>query len=153
MINFLDGLDLQSFDCDGDILPIFNAAQFVIRIIQIAVPFALVIWGSLDFFKALIAGDEKEMKMKRKPFIARLVAAIIILVLPWLVKLIARQITGSGKANEFWTCYDQSTPKIDFSTWHGDTSSTEPTEFYGTFTEYFDGDKSEYDENGAKISH
>ena len=58
------------------------------------------------------------MKMKRKPFIGRLVAAIVILVLPWLVKLVAKQIAGSNKANEFWTCYDSAEPKIDFSTWH-----------------------------------
>ena len=116
-INFLDAISLDNFKCDSDIQPIFNAALFVIRLIQIAVPFALVIWGSLDFFKALIAGDEKEMKMKRKPFIGRLVAAIIILVLPWLVKLIAKQIAGSNDANKFWKCYDSAHAEIDFSKW------------------------------------
>lgn len=119
MVNFLaDTLSLDNFNCDADVQPIFNAALFVIRIIQIAVPFALVIWGSLDFFKALIAGDEKEMKMKRKPFIGRLVAAIIILILPWLVKLIAKQVAGSDDTNNFWKCYDKATPQIDFSRWH-----------------------------------
>ena len=113
---FLDGdvLSLKDFDCT-DVQPVFNAALFVITIIQIAVPFALVIWGSLDWFKALIAGDEKEMKMKRKPFIARLVAALVILVLPWLVKLIAKQVAGTNKTNKFWECYDNATPEINFS--------------------------------------
>ena len=111
-------MDLTTYNCATDVKPLFDAALFVIRIIQIAVPFALVIWGSLDFFKALIAGDEKEMKMKRKPFISRLVAAIIILILPWLVKLIARQIAGSSTTSNFWTCFDSAEPKIDFSQWH-----------------------------------
>lgn len=111
---FLDGISLTNFNCES-VLPAFNAAKFVIRLIQIAVPFALVIWGSLDFFKALIAGDEKEMKMKRKPFISRLVAAIVILVLPWLVELIASQVAGQGNAENFWTCYKSATPVIDFS--------------------------------------
>ena len=111
---FLDGVSLTDFDCQS-VLPAFNAAKFVIRLIQIAVPFALVIWGSLDFFKALIAGDEKEMKMKRKPFISRLVAAIVILVLPWLVELIASQVAGSENAENFWTCYHKAKPVIDFS--------------------------------------
>lgn len=119
MINFLaNGINIDNFSCASDVLPIFNAAKFVITVIQIAVPFALVIWGSLDFFKALIAGDEKEMKMKRKPFIGRLVAAIVILVLPWLVQLIASQVAGRDETNNFWTCYKQSKPKIDFSCWH-----------------------------------
>ena len=117
LFNFLE-VSLENFKCDQDIQPIFNAALFIIRLIQIAVPFALVIWGSLDFFKALIAGDEKEMKMKRKPFIGRLVAAIVILVLPWLVELIAKQIAGNKDAGNFWICYNNAIPKIDFSQWH-----------------------------------
>lgn len=119
MINFLaDTIDLTNFECNGDIQPLFNAAKLVIRIIQIAVPFALVIWGSLDFFKALIAGDEKEMRMKRKPFISRLVSAIVILVLPWLVELIAKQVTGESNSESFWKCYISAKPKLDFSEWH-----------------------------------
>ena len=105
---FLDSVSLTDFDCT-EVQPFFNVAKFVIRLIQIAVPL------SLDFFKALIAGDEKEMKMKRKPFISRLVAAIVILVLPWLVELIAGQVAGSEKSDSFWTCYHNSTPVIDFS--------------------------------------
>jgi hypothetical protein len=119
LFNFLE-ISLENFKCDGDLLPIFNAAKFVIRVLQIAVPFALVIWGSLDWFKALIAGDEKEMKMKRKPFISRLVAAIVILVLPWIVELIAKQIAGTDKTTKFWTCFDQSEAKINFDDWHKD---------------------------------
>ena len=117
MFNFL-AVSLENFDCDESVLPLFNVAKFVIRIIQIAVPFVLVIWGSLDFFKALIAGDEKEMKMKRKPFVGRLVAAIIILVLPWLVELIAKQIAGTKDAANFWKCYNSSRARIDFDSWH-----------------------------------
>ena len=113
MLEFLENsIDISEMNCT-QILPVLNMAKFIIRVIQIAVPFALVIWGSLDFFKALIAGDEKEMKMKRKPFISRLVAAIIILVMPWLVELIAGQIAGDAGTN-FWTCYKQSKPIIDF---------------------------------------
>ncbi|MBR2997937.1 MAG: hypothetical protein IKF37_02535 [Bacilli bacterium] len=113
-----EGIDFENFSCASDLLPIFAAAKFVIRVIQIAVPFALVIWGSLDFFKALIAGDEKEMKMKRKPFISRLVAAIVILILPWLVELIAGQVAGNADKANFWTCYKQAKAKIDFTCWH-----------------------------------
>ncbi len=123
-----DTLDLENYEC-GDVQPLFNAALFVIRIIQIAVPFALVIWGSLDWFKALIAGDEKEMKAKRKPFIARLVAAIIILILPWIVKLVAKQIAGSDNASNFWKCYDNAKPRIDFSEMQKKASGDKDTKY------------------------
>ena len=88
--------------CSGDTLFVFEVARLVIRILQIAVPFALIIWGSLDFFKAVIAGDEKEMKQKRKPFVHRLIAAVIILLLPSLVNLI---INAFAKDTQFGDCW------------------------------------------------
>ena len=119
MFDFLVVTGVHELCSNEKIIPILAVAKFVIRIIQIAVPFALVIWGSLDWFKALIAGDEKEMKQKRKPFISRLVAAIVILVLPWLVELIATQIAGN-RADSFWTCYHNVEPGINFSEWNVD---------------------------------
>ena len=125
MINFLDTtIDLSNFSCDGELQPVFDAAKFAIRVIQIAVPFALVIWGSLDWFKALIASDEKEMRVKRKPFITRVIAAIIVLVLPMLVETITRSIIGDDNTDNFWTCYVKAYPKIDFSKWQNSTSGS-----------------------------
>lgn len=88
--------------CDNDTLFVFQIARLIITIIQFAAPFALIIWGSLDFFKALIAGDEKEMKAKRKPFVQRLVAAVIILILPWIVNLVITTFTSD---TSFKTCW------------------------------------------------
>lgn len=104
MIYFLDDyLGLDGYSCAGSrLFPIFQTVKFAIRVVQIAVPFALIIWGSLDFFKALIAGDEKEMKAKRKPFVQRLVAAVIILILPWIVNLVITTFTSN---NDFKTCW------------------------------------------------
>lgn len=103
MINFLAS---ASFDiCTGDLKWIVQIIKIVIRIICLAAPFALILFGSLDFFKAIIAGDEKEMKAKRKPFIGRLVAAIIILLLPALINLIMKTIAGSAQ-NTFVNCWN-----------------------------------------------
>ena len=118
MIYFLidDLLGLDGYSCSGSkIFAFFEAAKFIIRIIQIAVPFALVIWGSLDWFKALIAHDEKEMRMKRKPFVARLIAAMIILLFPWLIEIISSIVAGNSDAVNIFTCYHEATPRIDFS--------------------------------------
>ena len=116
MINFLDDTFLlEDYSCEGTRwFPIFQTAKFVIRVIQIAVPFALVIWGSLDWFKALIAHDEKEMRIKRKPFIARVVAALIVFFLPWFVEFISKQLAGKKKTADFWTCYAEAKAIIDF---------------------------------------
>ena len=119
MINFLaDDLLLSGYSCAGTkLFPLFQMAKFFIVIIQIAVPFGLVIFGSLDFFKALIANDEKEMARRKKPFISRVVAALIIFFLPWMVQFISKQATGKKTKPSFWKCYAEAKPKIDFSSW------------------------------------
>ena len=105
VFNFLnETVDIQV--CDGDTLFIFQIARLIIRILQIAVPFALIIWGSLDFFKAVIAGDEKEMKAKRKPFVHRLIAALLVLLLPLLVDAIMKTI-ASKQEEGFATCWSK----------------------------------------------
>lgn len=103
MINFL----AVSVDvCGSDQLSwIISVFRVVIRIISIAAPFALIIFGSLDFFKAIIAGDEKEMKQKRKPFIGRLVAAIIILLLPTIVNLVMK-VVAQRSQSDFVKCWN-----------------------------------------------
>ncbi len=89
---------------------IFQTARLIIRVIQFVVPFALIIWGSLDFFKAVIAGDDKEMKNKRKPFVHRVISALIILLLPSLVNVIMRNI-AKNSYNRFAECWNNADPK------------------------------------------
>lgn len=106
MTELFNTLAISTNVCEGDTLFVFQIARLVIRILQIAVPFALIIWGSLDFFKAVIAGDEKEMKMKRKPFVQRLIAALIVLLLPSIVNLIMKNI-AKNQNNTFVNCYNE----------------------------------------------
>ena len=92
--------------CGDDLIWVIKLLKIVIRVIQIAAPLALIIFGSLDFFKAIIAGDEKEMKAKRKPFIGRLIAAVVILLLPMLVKLVMKTVASSTN-NTFAKCWNE----------------------------------------------
>ena len=108
-MNFINFLDANLNVCENDKLVwIIQLLRIVIRIIAIAAPFALIIFGSLDFFKAIIAGDEKEMKAKRKPFIGRLVAAIVILLMPTIVNIIMKTV-ASNTNNTFATCWKKAT--------------------------------------------
>ena len=102
MFNFL-ATSLNVCD-NNNLVWIIQVLRIVIRIISIAAPFALIIFGSLDFFKAIIAGDEKEMKAKRKPFVGRLIAAIIILLMPTIVNLVMRTIAKNAN-NDFASCW------------------------------------------------
>ena len=107
-IEFLDTIKIAA--CGDQTKFAFQIARLIIQILQIAVPFALIIWGSLDFFKAVIAGDDKEMKQKRKPFIQRVVAAIIVLLLPMLVDIIMKNIASTHEST-FAKCWTSADPK------------------------------------------
>lgn len=113
MFNFL----AVSVDvCGSQLSWIISLFRVVIRIISIAAPFALIIFGSLDFFKAIIAGDEKEMKAKRKPFVGRLVAAIIILLMPTIINLIMK-VVAQRSQSDFVQCWNSaSSTRIDIPT-------------------------------------
>lgn len=56
--------------------------------IRIAAPFLIILFGSLDFFKAMIANDEKKMKESRGKFVKRLIAFGLLVVLPFVVQFI-----------------------------------------------------------------
>lgn len=60
----------------------------VMNIIRIAVPVLLIIFGMVDFFKATFDNNEDEMKKDRERFIKRIIAAIIVFLVPIFVNLV-----------------------------------------------------------------
>ena len=99
-------LDCTSFfgneDAGETFLTIIGMARIVVQILQILVPIALIVWGSIDIGKAVIAGDEKKIKEAQKPFVKRIIAAIIVFLIPWLVNIIIGFV-GSDDWHECWT--------------------------------------------------
>ena len=99
MINFLDAA------CEIEGLEnILHYAVMAIKVIQIVAPIALIIWGSIDLLKGVIAGDDKKIAAARKPFIQRLISAIIILLIPWIVTFVINAFVDDG--NEWKKCYN-----------------------------------------------
>lgn len=84
------------------ILQIIGIAKAVVRVLQIAVPIALIIWGTIDIGKAVIAGDEKKIKEAQKPFVKRVIAAIIVFCVPFIVELVLGYVSD-GTWKDCWT--------------------------------------------------
>ena len=77
---------------------------YIVKVIQIVVPIALIIWGSIDLLRSIISGDEKKISAARKPFIQRLLSAVLVFLLPWLVSMVIG--FASDDANADWkTCW------------------------------------------------
>lgn len=98
---------------DDSLLNIMRLVRTIIKIIQIAVPIGLILFGTIDMAKAVIAGDEKKMKEAQKPFIKRIISAIIVFLIPFIVNLIINLVvTGSG-ATDWAKCWDAAQGEFD----------------------------------------
>ena len=84
------------------LLVVFIIARFVLSLIRILVPIALIVLGSIDIGKAVIAGDEKKIKEAQKPFVKRIIAAVIVFLIPWLVDVVMNLIDKNNQYNKCW---------------------------------------------------
>ena len=92
--------------CTGGIAEVVGLAKMVIKVLQIAVPIGLIVMGTIDMSNAVIAGDEKKMKEAQKPFIKRIIAAVIVFLIPIIVNMILSFVT---KGNSDWIdCWNHS---------------------------------------------
>lgn len=66
------------------------------KIIQIAVPILLIIWGMLDLLKGVISQKEDEIKKGQQVFVKRLIAAVIVFFVVVIVKLVIDVVASAG---------------------------------------------------------
>lgn len=78
----------------------------VVTILQIAVPIILVIIGSIDLVKGIMAGKEDEIKKGQHVFIKRLIVAIIIFLVVAVVKLVVSVVSDSMDSADMVECID-----------------------------------------------
>lgn len=80
----IDTGEKEEFDCG-----ILSEITYPIyKIILIMTPILLLLLGSIDFTKAVAAGEEKAMKKAVSDFGKRLIIAIAILILPVIVNMV-----------------------------------------------------------------
>lgn len=113
----LDYADL----CSGDIKTVVDGIKYVFTLIQWAIPAALIILGTIDMFKAMTSGDDKETKAARDKFIKRLIYALVAFLIPFIVSLVftfAGQVIKNDEtedANDAFTTF--------LSCWNGDSTT------------------------------
>ena len=75
---------------------ILRIAAYLLKVIQWVIPILLILLITFDFFKAIIGGDEKKSKEALTKVGKRLLYAVILFLIPMLVKMIFREV---GKVN------------------------------------------------------
>lgn len=85
-----------------------NVVHLVVVAIQVVVPILLIIWGMIDFAKAIIGQDEDKIKAGQKTFMRRLIAAVVVFLIVTIVQLainLAASVGGQGNdAESAWSC-------------------------------------------------
>ncbi len=112
IINLLDAA--KTTLCDGVLVPneLFNLVATIIKVIKIAVPILLIIFGMLDFAKSVIAKNEDDVKKYRKSFISRVISAVVVFVIVFVVQLAVNLVASvedttneSGQTvSDIWSC-------------------------------------------------
>lgn len=68
----------------------------IVKILQVAVPIILVLFGSLDLAKGIVAGKEDEIKKGQGIFIKRLITGAIVFFVVVVVKFLVSVISDSN---------------------------------------------------------
>ncbi len=110
-MNLISALYCESVISGGIPNGIGNAIHLIVVAIQIVVPILLIIWGMIDFAKAIIGQDEDKIKAGQKLFMKRLIAAVLVFLIVTIVQLLinvaASVANGDGSGtdvNNVWNC-------------------------------------------------
>lgn len=106
-MNFM--MQLADIDACGGLLPIVKIIRNgVFPIVYMGIPIVLIVFAIVDFGKAVIASDEKEVKAAQSRLIKRAVYAALIFLVVYLVQAIMDIVAKGGTGNtEGWkACWE-----------------------------------------------
>lgn len=96
---------LETKCSSAELLNVLALIKQAVKYLQILIPIGLILMGTVDMGKAVIAGDEKKIKEAQKPFVKRLVSAVIVFLIPFIVNLVINIVATGG--NAWATCWDE----------------------------------------------
>ena len=80
----------------------------IMPILQVIIPIGLILMGTIDLGKAVIASDEKEIKEAQSKLIKRFIYAAIVFLMVTLVSLVMGVVaTGADNTSLWWTCWSK----------------------------------------------
>ncbi len=91
----------------GPIIRIIRHGLF--PILQIGIPIILIVLGTLDLAKAVIASDEKEVKSAQSRLIKRCIYAVAVFFIVTIVNLVMSMIantTNTEGVNDWRNCWN-----------------------------------------------
>ena len=107
----MSDLFLIGVEVCGGLLPLVKVIYNVIWVAMIVIPIVLIVYGTIDLGKAVIASDEKEIKAAQSRLIKRFIYAAAVFFVPLLVTVVMNVVaTGAeGDATSWANCWKAAT--------------------------------------------
>jgi hypothetical protein len=77
-----------------DLIPIIGFIKTILMVIQILIPIGLIVLGTIDLGKAVIASKEDEIKKNQQILIKRAIAAVLVFLLATIVTFLMSFVGG-----------------------------------------------------------
>ena len=91
-----------------DILRVIYFFLLILDVVKIIIPIALIVLGLIDMSKSVMSNDESAQSKKLKLFFKRILYAVLIFAVPWIVEVFIvtlGDLIGEDKVN-FTDCLD-----------------------------------------------
>lgn len=96
-------------ECNANLKPIMTLVGWVVFLIQIGIPIILIVLGMIDLGKAVIASKDDEVKKATKAFGKRVLYAVAVFCVVWLVKMVLswvpNLVNDAGDTTEWQGCW------------------------------------------------
>lgn len=79
---------------------LFKIAGTIIFLLKILIPVIIILLGTIDLFKAMISGDEKDISTSINSLIKRFVVGIVIFFIPAVIKTLFNIIDSSKEQGD-----------------------------------------------------
>ena len=141
--------------CGGVSVPseLGSFTRIIVLLLQIVAPLGLIIFGGIDFIKAVTAGNDSDIKKKQQVFVKRLIYGALLFFVITLVQFVINVTADNASEKDFSRCLRCMTTSDESC----DGEVSEPYDYeYPEQGEVFEPEvetppRVEYDENGEKI--
>ena len=92
-----------------EVLKVIYFAGIIINIVKIIIPIGLIIMAMMDFSKGVTSNNDGDNKKNLSRLIKRFVYAVIIFIVPWIVKIIIINLGNLTKDVNYTDCLENAT--------------------------------------------
>lgn len=94
-----------------DFVKVIFFAKLIFNVLKIVVPIGLIIMGMLDFSKSVTSNDENAQKKNLTLFIKRIIYAVLIFIVPWIVEVLIVNLGNLTEGVNFTDCLENADKK------------------------------------------